>query len=367
MKPLIDATADAVAREIASLRREAKRERELQVAEHRATLAELETRLANVAALERQLADRLAALKDGVDGVDGRDGIDGKDGKDGEPGRDGKDGVDGKDGTPGKDGRDGVDGKDGLDGKDGRDGHDVDDIIVRQEGATVEFEFHVADQRTIFEIELPEGPSGRDGKDGAPGKDGKDGADGRDGADGKDGLPGERGDQGPPGKLNIVEQWAGGVHYEGDVRAHNGATWQALKDTADEPGSDDWICIAARGADGLNGEDGASLNPRGLWAPADSYKRLDIVALDGGAFIATKDEPGPCPGPDWKLLCQRGKRGERGEKGEKGERGERGLPAEPVVAMSVDDEGMVTLTNGDGTQIQCDFYPVLSKIAKGLG
>jgi hypothetical protein len=276
LKAFTDAAAHAVAREIASLRREARRERELQVAEHRATLAELEARLVAVASLERQLADRLSTLTDGADGADGAPG------------------------------RDGVDGKDGVDGEDGRDGHDVDDIIVRQDGATVEFEFHVADRRTIFEVEIPEGPPGQDGKDGPPGVDGEDGEPGRDGVDGKDGAPGrdgadglpgpagkdvenievvqdgatvefaftvgdtrstfevelpagpagengepgEKGEPGPPGKLGSVEPWVPGVHYEGDIRAHNGATWQARKDTADEPGGDDWTCIAARGLDG---------------------------------------------------------------------------------------------------------------------
>lgn len=155
--------------------------------------------------------------------------------------------------------------------------------------------------------------------------------------------------------------WEAGVQYEGAVRSHDGSTWQALRDTASEPPHEDWTCLAGRGIDG---RDGASFNPRRLWAPADEYKRLDVVALNGGSFVALQDDPGPCPGPGWMLLTQQGKRGERGEKGERGDRGERGLPAEPVVAMMIDDEGMLTLTNGDGSKVNCDLYPVLAKIVR---
>jgi hypothetical protein len=32
--------------------------------------------------------------------------------------------------------------------------------------------------------------------------------------------------------------------------------------------------------------------------------------------------------------------------------------------MSVSDEGMLTLTNGDGSLVTCDLYPVLSRLAR---
>lgn len=360
MKAFTDAAAHAVAREIGGMRRETGRERELRDAEFRARLAELDARIASVAAIEQRVADRLASLKDGVNGADGAPGlhgVNGVDGKDGAPGADGQNGIDGRNGIDGKDGRDGidgapgeagkdgtdgrdgVDGKDGLDGKDGRDGRDVDDITLVQDGAALELAFQVGDVRTVFEIELPAGPAGSNG------------------SDGRDGEPGERG---PEGYLKAAEPWCPGVHYDGEVRTHAGATWQALKDTAEEPGSEDWTCLAARGADG---RDGASFNPRRLWVADDDYFRLDVVALNGGAFVALKDNPGPCPGEGWMLISQPGKRGERGEKGDRGDRGERGPAGETVVAMSVDDQGMLTLTNGDGSRVQCDLYPILVRAA----
>ena len=53
-------------------------------------------------------------------------------------------------------------------------------------------------------------------------------------------------------------------------------------------------------------------------------KALDIVALNGGSFIAKKDNPGPCPGAGWQLIASQGKRGD------KGERGLQGIPGVPV-------------------------------------
>src|SRR5690606_41917233 len=41
---------------------------------------------------------------------------------------------------------------------------------------------------------------------------------------------------GAPGKLPIAKEWSDGVHYEGDVRTHKGALWQAVKDTGREIG-----------------------------------------------------------------------------------------------------------------------------------
>jgi len=218
------------------------------------------------------------------------------------------------------------------DGADGRDGHDVSEIEVFQTGPVVEFGFTVGEARSTFEIELPAGPQG------------------------------ETGERGPVGRLGQACAWSQEVHYEGQVRTHGGSTYQALKDTGREPPHEDWLLIAAAGKDG---RDGAGLNPRRLWAPADEYKRLDVVALNGGSFVALKDDPGICPGDGWVLLTSQGKRGERGDRGEPGKKGDRGEPgrdAEPVIALAIDNQGMLTLTNGDGSKVQCDLYPVLAKI-----
>lgn len=204
-----------------------------------------------------------------------------------------------------------------------------------QDGARIELEFTQGDVRDVVEFQLPAGPAGEDGE------------------------PGEKGERGEPGALPAVEAWADTVHYAGQVRSHAGGTWQALHDTAREPPHEDWICLASRGADGA---DGLSLNPRRLWDADEEYRRLDIVALNGSSFVAVKDDPGTCPGEGWMLVTSPGKRGERGEPGAKGDRG----PAGPVVtSLEVDDEGVLTLANADGSIVRCDLYPLLDKIAKG--
>ena len=48
---------------------------------------------------------------------------------------------------------------------------------------------------------------------------------------------------------------------------------------------------------------------RGTFAPSTAYACGDVVAKDGGSFIARKDNPGSCPGPGWQLLARQGARG----------------------------------------------------------
>jgi hypothetical protein len=132
------------------------------------------------------------------------------------------------------------------------------------------------------------------------------------------GPQGERGPEGPPGKLPIAKAWTDGIHYEGAVVVHLGATYQATKDTAKEPGHADWMCLAASGRDGVTPE------IRGTFDASQQYRRLDIVALNGGSFVALKDDPGACPGAGWQLVASPGKRGEKGPQGDRGEKGLRG-------------------------------------------
>ena len=63
---------------------------------------------------------------------------------------------------------------------------------------------------------------------------------------------------------------------------------------------------------------------RGTFDQTASYRRLDVVALNGGSFVALKDAPGPCPGPGWQLIASQGRRGAAGERGARGERGPQG-------------------------------------------
>jgi hypothetical protein len=141
----------------------------------------------------------------------------------------------------------------------------------------------------------------------------------KDGVDGKDGAPGERGEQGEPGP-------------EGPP-----------------------------GADGKDGIDGRSFIIRGTWSETETYSELDVVALNGASFAAKIDAPGVCPGVDWQLIASQGKRGNPGERGAVG-KGERGMPGVSAMAMDVDDQGLLTLTNADGSTVTCDLYPLLRKL-----
>jgi hypothetical protein len=131
---------------------------------------------------------------------------------------------------------------------------------------------------------------------------------------------GPPGEQGPPGKLAMVKSWVPEtVFYAGDVVSHGGGTWQATKDTGQQPGGRDWICLA------VAGRDGGSITVRGTFDETAEYRRLDVVARNGGSFVALKDAPGRCPGSGWQLLASQGRRGIAGARGERGPRGDPGL------------------------------------------
>jgi hypothetical protein len=154
------------------------------------------------------------------------------------------------------------------------------------------------------------------------------------GAMGPPGPAGPRGEQGPPGKLPLVKLWKPDVvHYKGDVVAHDGGTFQARRDTGQPPSHADWRCLATAG------RDAKGIAVRGTFDETAAYQRLDIVALNGGSFIALKDAPGPCPGSGWQLIASQGKRGAAGDKGERGPpglRGDTGLTGATICDWKID-------------------------------
>src|SRR5262249_51924342 len=166
------------------------------------------------------------------------------------------------------------------------------------------------------------------------------------GAMGPPGPSGPRGEQGPPGKLPLVKLWVSEtVFYAGDVVAYDGGTFQATRDTGQPPSHSDWICLATAG------RDGDSITVRGPVDETAEYRRLDVVALNGGCFIARKDAPGPCPGSGWQLLASQGKRGVAGEKGERGERGPTGLSGATIRDWKIDRARYVaTPVMSDGSE-----------------
>jgi hypothetical protein len=132
----------------------------------------------------------------------------------------------------------------------------------------------------------------------------------------------------PPAKFQTIRAWMEDtIYHEGTIVAFAGGTWQAQRDTARVPGTRDWVCLAAPGS---------SPSVRGTFDESVSYRRLDVVALNGGSFIALKDAPGPCPGPGWQLLASQGKRGAAGEKGERGPRGDAGASGVTIRDWKID-------------------------------
>ena len=163
---------------------------------------------------------------------------------------------------------------------------------------------------------------------------------------GPPGPAGPRGEQGAPGKLPMVKLWVPEtVYYEGDVVAYDGGTFQAMCDTGQPPSHAHWFRLATAG------RDGKSITVRGTFDQTAEYRRLEVVALNGGSFIALKDAPGPCPGPGWQLIASQGKRGAAGEKGERGPKGDAGASGATIRDWKIDRERYVaTPIMSDGSE-----------------
>jgi len=181
-----------------------------------------------------------------------------------------------------------------------------------------------------------QGSQGSQGERGPPGPIGSTGEPGPPGASirGDAGEKGERGERGPPGLLTSIDTWVEKIHYQGAIVIHGGSTYQALRDTASEPtaGSKDWQALA------LKGKDGQSLTIQGTYKEGNRYKALDVVTLDSCWFVARRDNPGKCPGPDWQVgpVGKRGEKGPIGERGPKGENGADGRDATEWIAVKMD-------------------------------
>jgi hypothetical protein len=84
---------------------------------------------------------------------------------------------------------------------------------------------------------------------------------------------------------------------------------------------------------------------RGTFQPGiTDYARGDMVALDGGSFVARRDNPGPCPGAGWQLMAKQGARGIAGPEGKRG-------PPGAIISGWVVDRGEYRITPrmSDGT------------------
>lgn len=295
---LSDALRDALGHVIANERREWRRERELIEAQSKEAIADLRARIIELeSSAKEQLATRLAAVRDGVDGEKGERG------EKGEPGE----AIQGPPGDRGERGEKGEEGSVGLKGA---------------PGESIK------------------------GEKGDPGERGADGSDGSRGEKGDPGDRGDRGERGEPGRLPIVRAYvAGAVHYAGEVVHSDGSTYQATKDTAQSPPHVDWQPLATRGQDGIGFE------IRGTYATDTEYRALNIVALNGGSFVATKDNPGPCPGPGWQLWSSQGKTGKPGDRGERGLKGDVGAAALSIIGWKDDLRSYIAIpVMSDGSE-----------------
>jgi hypothetical protein len=110
---------------------------------------------------------------------------------------------------------------------------------------------------------------------------------------GTPGAAGPRGEQGPPGKLPSIKSWRpDAVHYEGDVVAYDGGTFQARRDTGQPPSHSDWICLAAAGCDG------ESIAVRGTFRRLRklSSSRLPSLSTEAASSRSrTRQVPAPVP------------------------------------------------------------------------
>jgi len=149
---------------------------------------------------------------------------------------------------------------------------------------------------------------------GPPGRDGRDGLHGLPGPKGEPGERGETGERGEPGEAVIGPQ-------------------------------------GPAGEKGLDGKDARPWRHHRLHNPETCYEAGDVVAHDGGSFVALQDDPGPMAGQGWAQLAARGARGKPGERGVSGPPGREGREGRGIDDITDDGETMiVTLT--DGTQRQ---------------
>jgi len=161
----------------------------------------------------------------------------------------------------------------------------VSDVVVAEEKARVAADRELAAEMarlrdrfdeygTIIELKVAAATAHlRNGVDGAPGPAGEPGPAGPPGPQGAPGAPGERGERGEPGTAGAnARQWRHRRYYDAK----------------------------------------------------QAYDEGDVVAHDGGSWLALQDAPGPLPGDGWAQLTTRGQRGKPGDRGERGPAGAEG-------------------------------------------
>ena len=164
----------------------------------------------------------------------------------------------------------------------------------------------------------PQGPAGAAGAVGPTGPQGPAGATGAVGPTGPIGPTGPTGPAGPTGTgLDRVEAFVPGKSYPSRKMVfHNGALYQAVKDApAGTPGtSPDFELVTATGP---AGPAGLGLDRVEAFEPGKSYSAGKIVFHNGALYQAVKDTPAGTPGtsPDFELVTAAGPTGPTGPAG----------------------------------------------------
>ena len=147
------------------------------------------------------------------------------------------------------------------------------------------------------------------------------GATGAVGPTGPIGPTGPTGPAGPTGTgLDRVEAFVPGKSYPSRKMVfHNGALYQAVKDApAGTPGtSPDFELVTATGPTGPEGPAGLGLDRVEAFEPGKSYSAGKIVFHNGALYQAVKDTPAGTPGtsPDFELVTAAGPTGPTGPAG----------------------------------------------------
>jgi len=87
--------------------------------------------------------------------------------------------------------------------------------------------------------------------------------------------------------------------------------------------------------------------PKGEWASATAYTRLDVVLYNGSSWVAIADSTGQVPAEGsayWQLLSLKGEQGEKGDKGDTGATGATGTKGDKG------DTGATGATGATGPQ-----------------
>jgi len=101
-----------------------------------------------------------------------------------------------------------------------------------------------------------------------------------------------------------------------------------------------------RGERGLPGADARPWRHRRAYDAAQAYEQGDIIAHDGGSWLALYDDPGSLPGNGWTQLAVRGQRGKPGDRGERGPAGPEGRSIVDVFASDSGDALVVEFSDG---------------------